>query len=495
MAEPTTTLPPRDPSTGQFTAPTPPAAASTPGATPPENQPPEEKPSDKSTAKPEGDMSGINKLVSRFLGEKEPTDKPEGKQDEKAPKKPKTEPQKPPAATKPAAAPKTEEEPDEDARTTRIATAVATEVARVLKPTEKKSDPAEPELPAQEQRKLKVLERMEKLYPDNPAYKNLSTRYKSSFQALKDYAAKWTKDHPNEAFDEDAPEHTSFFEQHDIDWEDDHYVEALADMRAETRSEENNRDLNKRLSEFERKEKLREAIPTIMREQNTAAQLFWKTLGKDFDGVVKPDGSLDMPKLEALRKADPVTFDMRVQDAEALDTEVAMLYAVMNGLEEWKESNNLHVALGEFAQQKETELMQRSKAERKNEKGQDFLPAAEYFKLPKDDRQKRFWTFTATDLAALRSKHRASELAKKIATEEDKLKKFAEARGYRLDKPPEKEDEQPTGQEQDGIEESDDKPASPSAGGASKLAASKSTAKADDANPLNVFGNKFLGIR
>ena len=460
----------RDPETGQFLPSNPnpePASAAPPIETP--AAPATEKPA-KGAKKPDADDSGLNALAEAFLGDSRAVppgkkQKPEAKPVAAATAKPPVKPV--PAKPATAATGLTKEE---------LADAVGEGVARAMpKPAaDKKPDAAAaPELSASDKRKVAVLTRLSELQPDK--YKDIAKRYQDSVVALAEYAQKWEQAHPGETFDEAAAEHEEFFKQHDVDWDDEDYTDAQADIKAEERVAGTKKELDSRLSEIERQGKLREATATIATEQTTAAQRLWKALGDDFADVVKPDGSVDATKLKAMQEADPDAFNVRLRAAQALDLEVAELYKVMNGLAPFitdppKEGSpdfpkkmieyRVHQAISQFASQCEQRMMQQAEADRTNKEGKFFLPAAEYWKLPKAKREAH-WTFSHQDFAAMR----ASELARNanafIEAEEEKFKERAARMGIKLDEetparthPPAVEDETPP-------DNTDDKPNSP----------------------------------
>lgn len=479
----TVTLPPRDPESGRFVSPDPTPAPDPAAVTPPtpEPKPDETTPEPKPKGEPE-DLTGINQLVGKFLDEPEPTTTtPPAKKETK-----KAAPAAPAAKPKPAPTPPPTPE-DDDERTTRIAEKVATAVGKALAPKQTEPPkPQEPDLAPDEQRRVQVLERMEALYPEQ--YKGIATKYKTSLKKLIDYADDWQKKNPGQEFDESAQEHEDFYKQNDVDWSDDHYIEAVADIRADTKVSEATKTTNQKLSEIERKEKLREAAPEIFQTQTTAATALWQKFGDKFKDLVKPDGSVDHSKMSELAKADPVTFEMRLREAQTLDYEIGELHAVMRGLAPYNEKNPAHVELSKFAEREEAAMLATPAADRINDKQQSFLPAVQYWKLTKEQRAKH-WTFSPADLAALRAAERARNVNKLIEQEEQRLAKFAESRGYKLAQPSGQTPPEPT----EEPPPHGDKPVSPSSAAPSKMAASREAGAGDGANPLTSFADRFLG--
>lgn len=363
-----------------------------------------------------------------------------------APPKPRT-PFKPKA--QPAAEPLTAEQ---------ITAAAAEGAARAVLSTKSKADAEtvakakaeEPELSHDDKRKVAILARMEQLNPEK--YKGLPTKYTKSLSALEDYAKKWETDHPGQEFDEESPEHEDFFKANDVDWNDLDFTEALADIRAEKHSQEATKRSDETLEGLKQAEKLREAQGKIVAEQNNAALKYWQVLGDDVADFVKPDGSVNSERVEALRASDPEGLEIRVRAAQALDVEVSEIYKLYNGLTKNDPANNvIHRNLNQFAASKEQELSSKPMQAKMNAEGQEFLPAARYYAMPVAERA-NYWTFSGSELAFLRAKELADITRKRLELNEERHRAWAKARGIQLDEP-------------------NPKPDSPGAGGESRMAA------------------------
>lgn len=476
-----------DPKTGQ-------PAGTPPPVTPPPAKKEEPKPLNKEQ------LEGVQKFASQFLPEKfaapkvETAEEKAAREKEEKAKADRKKADKEKADRKKAAAARRPAETEKPLNAEAIAEAAARGVATALKPKEDETKAKEkeqaPELTESQKRKVAVLAQMEKMAPDK--YKGIADRFKTSTIELKKYADKWENEHPGQEFNEEDAEHEEFFNRNNVDWEDDDYTEALADMKAQTAVEEERKKTNERLSKFERAEKLRESQPEIAKSQIQPARLIWNQFGKDFSDVVSPEGQLNMEKLVELRKADPVAFDLRAQAANALNAEVAELYKTMNGLVDYDAKNPIHLNIGNFAMDEEKRMAEKPLEDRLNEKQQDFLPAAEYWKLPKAKREE-YWTFSVNDLAALRAADLAVRTNKIIESEEKRLSMWAESRGFTKGEkastpPPAKTDEI-----EEPPEPADDKPHSPQSGSESRMTATRRAAGNAQPDPLSVFMDRQLG--
>jgi hypothetical protein len=438
-------------------------------------------------------LDGVQRFASSFLPEKFAAPKVETDEEkaarekaekEKAATKPKPKPpvRKAPPAAAAAAAPLTADQ---------IAEAAARGVATAMTPKkeEPKEEPAE-ELTAGDKRTISVLERLEKLYPDK--YKGHAQKFKDAKPALRAYAAQWEKDHPGQEFDENDTEHDAWYESNEPQWDKDDEVEALAEIKAQTAIEEHNKQVNERLSAFERKDKLRESEPEIAKAQIQPTRLLWDQMGPEFKGMIDENGQVNMEKVVELRKADPTTFATRVQAANALGVEVAELYKVMNGLVDFDAKNPAHVNISNFAVAQEAKLAAAPIEDRTNAEGKDFLPAADYWKLSKAKRE-NYWTFNVSDVAALRAAH-LSEMTRNLLAEEEKShQKWAESRGFTKaisqakPTPPVKEEHEPE------PEPNDWKPSSPAASTESRMTANRRGTGKTAPDPALTFLQRQLG--
>jgi hypothetical protein len=147
---------------------------------------------------------------------------------------------------------------------------------------DKKEDPYKG-LGEDQQYEAQVLEQMERQYPDK--YKGVAKKYIDGQRSLKTYIDDWKSKNPGQEFDDKSGEHDAFFESNDVNWVDAHFKKAereLIKLEAKREAkEEIEKEFKPKLSEFERKEKLRDSEREIMSEQTVAAKEFWKKSGDE----------------------------------------------------------------------------------------------------------------------------------------------------------------------------------------------------------------------
>lgn len=457
-------------------------AAVAAGATPAEKPQAQPKPKEKTKE----DLAAIEEFTDKLLGrdeeskkkdaEKEKTKKaaapaPEKTDEEKAAEAAAAaEAKKKKASAKPAAAPPVD--------VTDISRAVADGIREGLKtegkkPGAKEQPPADDfELPEAEKRKIVVLERMEKQFPDK--HKGLSKKYTEQLKAAEKYADDWEKKNPGRAFDENDPEHTAFFDAQDVDWDDEDYRKTEIAIEAEKIVEERMAPVNSELAEWKREKRLAAETPKIMAQRDSAAKEYWETIGDDFGKLLKADGTVDKDVVAELEKTDPIGLNVTLHYAEKIVEPVAAeIYKLAEGLVDYNPKNRMHADIGAFATQQENAILEMPPEKHVDGRGRRFATSEEWATLTPDQQKKR-WILTASHLTKLWTAEKAAE-AKQIATaEREKIKKYAGAyagtpaanpqqRTERAAVKPGEEDGAPTVDE-------DGKPITPSVTDATKLA-------------------------
>lgn len=468
-------------------------------------------------AKVKENLPNITKFAETFLGKPAEPETPEAKaareqkEQEEKETKAREAAEKKGGKPKPAAKPKAKAIPPPALTADQIAEAAARGVASAIqpKPDETKKGAKAPEASPSEKRRLAVLEHLATLQPDK--YKDVVAQYQSAQEKIKAYADKWEAENPGKVFNEDDAEHEEFYNQNNLmePWEEDDFQEAAIDLgatqAASKKFEEKEKEINAKLSEIEKWQKLNspETKEAIDKHQVDSANIYWNANGEEFKGLLDEKGNFIPEKLKAAREADPTGFDIKYNAGAALDNEVSELYKMMSGLVKVNMENPVHRVWSQFAQSKEQALAKRPDEEKLNAEGKHFLPAAEFYKKSKKDQQEHYWTFSIADLAAMRASEMSKNVAKFIAQQEEQFEKMAAARGIKIEKKAVKgEPRRETDEEREAREEAEaaaaaanGKPKSPGDTSGTRLAASREAASGADKNPLNAFANSFLGRR
>lgn len=302
---------------------------------------------------------------------------------------------------------------------------------------------------------------MEQASPDK--YKGVSGRFRAAQLKSYDYQDKWEASHPGEDFDPDSPEHEDFRKSVEVPWEPSDFDDAKIDMRVQERLAEKGKDIDAKLSQYDRTERLRAASPTIAQHVGASRKSFWATMGDDYKDVVADNGAINPERLRALMESDPVTTGHRIEAARALDAEVPEIYKLLEGLSDVAKPNDpmfpVHQAINEFGFHVEQTIAEQPPENQLDAHGRPFLPTSRFYALSKAE-QARYWTLTPEHLVPLRAKHWADKAADAVVVEERRLSQWAKSRGINVPSkhasapinagttPPPSDDDEPGGKPQ-----------------------------------------------
>lgn len=448
-------------------------------------------PAAKTPPKP-ADTDAIAKFSQRFLGDPEaaPAKKPKLQPAQTQPQIPEPELSQ---TEESAAKPKRRPAPRAATPTVeKIVEAVSEGVSRAIsKQTPTEPPPVEteqpPSLPPEESRKIEIFQQMERQYPDK--YKGLADKYRTSLQKAIEYAAQWEKDNPGQEFNEDDVEHEMFFEENGVDYEDEHYVDALTEVKLSERMPKMG-EVQQKITSIERQEALRQKMPIIDRHQALTARSFFTQFGNGFENVINEDGSVNKEALDALKESDPVLHEIAVTHAASVVEPVAAeIYKLFDGLTDLDVRNPQHKWINDFAVQAENMMLKQPERKRLNENGLPFVTAEQYNRLSFAERQ-RCWTFGAVELSALAADALASDLSEYVQKENKKYESWAKARKLMP-----KEDEESEGRADmdDEPANSRGKPVSPEAGAEPRLARGQAAGRLEGDSPRKTFFNRLVG--
>jgi hypothetical protein len=428
-------------------------------------------------------MEAVDKAISEGIQGSPPPGKEPAETPAAEPKKPDPKPKRKPA---PQAPPSYE----------RLVEAAAEGATRVLSDaaakTKAEPDPAkaagETDLPEDEKRKLVVFRKMEELQPER--YKGLAEKHAESIRKGLEYAEKWEQEHPGETFNEEDDEHDDFFSKNEVEFDDQHFTDALVEIKVAERLPTIERKLNQRVEDLDRRDKARTAAPIIDRHQAMTAKHFFTQLGAETEAVIRDDGTVDNEALTKLAESDPVTHQIAIHQASTVvEPLAAEIYKLCEGLEAFDEKREDHKFISNFATQAERRMLQQPVEEQLNENGQRFIASAAYAKLNATERAK-YWTFGAIDLSALLAADAAKWAREQIKTENSKLEKWSKARGLKAAPTTELE---PTEDDEPEPVRPVRKPSSPTVTGSPKLAPGEGAGPEPEGGPKAAFLKKFLG--
>lgn len=360
-------------------------------------------------------------------------------------------PATPAADTPPAAAPATQPAPKPTKRKPKpeiqpraptgqfVSPKEIAEIAQeVVSAAEKKKEtPAtvpqpESQLTVQQQKKVNVFKRMEAL---NPANKGLAEKYEASVKALSDYQTNWEKDAANKGkkFNIEDDEHKDFLEQHDVTYDDDEYIEALADMRSEEKTKPFEEKLKSQDQERERAKRVSQMMPQIINHQRATAKVFLGQLGDDFKKLLDEAGVVVPAERERI-ETESAAHRQVLGMAQQVETMAAEFMGVAQGLVDFNARNSLHVEMFHFIQRQEADTKKLPAAQQLNEEGKQFATSEEWAKMS-DRERKGYWHLSDTDLSALYASDMADKAQQLLKNYEDDFNNLARRRGLIKDNP------------------------------------------------------------
>jgi len=436
------------------------------------------------------DLAPAIAFASRYLGEVKPE------------KPPKAEPE--PPKTKPKA-PKVKAIPAEDARSgfdeEKLGRVIGESIAKATKPEPPKEEP-KPQPEVKEDRRTRVLRRMEKLHPER--YKELADKTQANLKRLRQYADDWEAKHPGEKFDEDDEEHAEFKEslEKEVAYDDDDYVEAQADLLIDEREskkkdKEPNPDvdtLKRELSELKNRGKYEAAKNDIKNHVNGVARKFWEVFGDEYKSVIGDDGELNLKAIDSLRKADEDTFALLGRFAGELEAITEVLYC--SKIEVPSGNQYGHRLASEYAYAFEDMMLARPPEDRLDENGRRFVTQDEYRSLGAEER-KRVWKFSPDDVQFLVEKHYKNKASEALKYGKEKFERMAKRRGLLREETAPPPDHHPMlkamrDREARLNQPDDEKPESPSAPIVPRMAPILATESSKPSNALEAFAARAI---
>lgn len=344
--------------------------------------------------------------------------------------------------------------------------------------------PEAPKLPDQELRRVNYLSQLEKMFPDK--YPNLAKRYEKSYHEVEKYQRKWEAANPGETFDAADTEHTDFLAKQAVDWEDEDYAEAVAEVKSDAVRRETEQ-------KYAAQERRRDLEPAARRSAKTQSDRVVAELAADLKevaDVLGDNGAVDPEKLEKLIDADPVRGPVVAKAAEFASTFVAEANRLFTGAVSFDSKKALHNTISEFAANKERALLALPRDQQADSQGRQFVSSAEFYKLSPAQRD-RSWTLQADDIAYLATQEIVADAKKSIASEEARIERIMKVRGAASAKAPAEAAKEPA----KAAAPAASKPVSPSGGLDPKVAGVKGDPSSESQTRWTAFQNRFLGVK
>lgn len=364
-----------------------------------------------------------------------------------------------------------------------------------------------PKLPAEIQRKLSVLETMEKLYPDR--YRGVADKWKAGVMAAGEYEAQWKRDNPGKSFDRDDPEHEAFLEDHAVTWDDMDFQEAMIEQRAEAKAakmrEEIRKEMEREIAPLQQRVRAEDMRDAITKAADSGSSIFLKTLAEledsPFKALVDTEGSLvdsEAEKLDAVAK-DVILEYYAKNRIPALNQK---LFKLLNDLDSFNPNDQDHVKLRDIVLDTELRLKALPPQQQRSRDGREFATWEEMEKIPQKDRG-RYWSLTYADVQLLLGEDAAKNALNHYKDQKERFDRYMAASGGKQETPASPKERETVPQIRPSLPqfsrnlpENEDthggKPVSPAGGVAPKLAPASSKNASGSETPNQTFMRRFI---
>lgn len=416
-----------------------------------------------------GDSSALSAELGKFLGfQKDKPAKPAEKQAEeddakakagqvdekKQEKKPEEagEPGKTIVKAKKAASPAGDP--------ARIAAAAATAAVKAMLPEPKPPAPDTSQKPEDllKPDDLHEYEVARYLAESNPRYKDAPRMVLEHVRKAETYAARWEQENKGKVFNPNDEEHNEFFEALEKPWSDHEFRGAEMEMAAERVAERKTKVSDQKIRELELENARTSLAPLIERAYAASAGVLAKKIGQEIhDNIVKNT-------FEKFTEEDPVTAGSMAAAMGQLQPiiEAAIQLDDPKMRFRFDPTNATHLEWSRLMLEKEELLSGTDDGH-----GRTMVGRADYAAMQPAQRAKH-WYLTAAHLIEEMVGDAAETVKKEVEKANEGFVRFAEKRGYVLQK---KSD--PTKTKQDDKKQDSGKepvkPESPSAGGSAKI--------------------------
>lgn len=335
-----------------------------------------------------------------------------------------TAPAKPAAATtakKKATAP-------EQTRVTLDAVALGETIVKGLAPSLKQPEAAkvdEPKLSPANEKKLSVLKRMAK---NNPANASKPDEFIAALKKSEAYQKQWEADNKGKKFNPADEEHAEFQQNNDVSWDEDEYLEALADMKVDAATQPLKDQQESQKKEAEAQERVRKTEPLAIAHQATCARILFDELGEEFKTVLDENGNLNKAEIEKLRTSKPEISKFAFTTAQQIEAVTGSMYRMANGTAKFDDKNATHIEALNFVEKAEADMKAKPDSEQEQD-GKVFATGEEYAAMTPEQR-KNHWRFDVEELSALYAIQKAGEVKELAEKYEKEIEAFAVARGY-----------------------------------------------------------------
>lgn len=315
------------------------------------------------------------------------------------------------------------------ANTAATAAVAALEKAKPSPPTPAEEKPTDGLTPAQA-KKFAVLERMEALNPEN---KGKAASYAAAAKKMAAYQADWEARNKGKKFNPEDEEHDQFLADNDVTYDEDEYVEALAELKADEKAKKAIAPLEEKFkaqeTEAANQKLASEIAPKAIAQAKASAKLFFGELGDEFKSILDESGTLNKEEEAKIAGANDY-YPAIAQAAYQTELVAGEMKRIASGVSKIDEKNPspLHVEIFNFAIAQEKLLKAKPEEDQLDERGRRFATSEEWAAMTPQKRA-HYWHLSDDDLSKLYAVEMAEKVKKNIAAEEEKFTNLAKKRG------------------------------------------------------------------
>jgi hypothetical protein len=281
-------------------------------------------------------------------------------------------------------------------------------------------------LSTKDKKNFEIITKMSEL---SESYKELPQQFIEFQKAKKQYADDYKKEH-GENINWDDEEHVSWIGENQPQFDEEDFVDARIELRADAVASKRMEKLQEKLNETEKR-----ATEGTLRERMTETA---KAEISAFTEAFVPESEWDLTTAEGRKAAaedDPVLGGIASRWAEVMEQAAEKLIRLYDGGGLWKASMSDPVDryLATLAQNWEKALAEQDPETTVNKDGKHFATRAEFRKMTPED-QENHWIIGREEMLWILPR----DISEKANIEKDdelmKLEKIAKARGWRFDK-------------------------------------------------------------
>lgn len=280
-------------------------------------------------------------------------------------------------------------------------------------------------LPEDDQADAEVYLEMQRLHPDK--HGRLLQDLADYARKETEYSRKWQRENPDADFDPDDPKHDAFYDDNKPKFSKREFKEAERSLIRRQARDEIKAELQPQLDQFEMQRREDAIVPEVLNSSKAVLRSALVGINKDYEKYA------DKPQeLTELAKTDPVATDTIVALLNEWHPVVEEVVKIYSGATKFNDRNKIHMRIFEISSYYDDYKSKRPLEERMDDQGRLFATREQYFSLPPAEQKKR-WYLDKDKMLEIITGAANEDAAKIYAGEQERLERFAKARGFKTD--------------------------------------------------------------